>query len=77
MIISSKTRAGEKSPVRVFSYSKFLEKPANKIKEAYPDARQQSKGDEYEPGDDELKFFISILIRRRKLILRKIWRWSV
>ncbi len=41
------------------------------------DADEQSNRCEDQPSYDELKFLISIFIRRRKLILRKIWRWSV
>jgi len=64
---------------RAFLFNKFqiLEKPTYQVVNTDTDADEQSDRGDDQPRDDELEFLISILIRRRKLILRKIWRRSI
>ncbi len=54
-----------------------LEKPADEVEDAEADADEESDEGEDQSGDDVFEFFVAVLVRRRKLVLGKIWWWTI
>src|SRR5260221_13322217 len=52
------------------------EKPADEIVDTKTRACQNREERNDYSRNDKLEFLISVLIRRRELVLRKIWRWA-
>jgi len=55
----------------------LLEHPHEQIINTYPGRDQQQRGNKYSKADEQFEPAVAFIGRRRKLILRKIWRWSI
>lgn len=55
----------------------LLKEPTDEVVNAKASAYDDGDQSQNQAGDDVFKFLISILIRRRELVLWKIWRWTV
>lgn len=53
------------------------EKPTDQIITANYRTGQDRDQQNDPNADEQFELAVSVLIRRRKLVLRKIWRWSV
>ncbi len=60
-----------------FWLSICLEKPGGKVVNADDGSQEQYDKRRNDEADNQLEALITLFVGRRKLVLRKIWRWSV
>jgi len=54
-----------------------LRKPTDQIVDPGNKSKKDREKSDNKPGNDQFEFRIPLFVRRRKLVLRKIWRRAI